>query len=140
MITDPTMVSLGYASKLQQLLADQGVHCDIFAKTIPEPTAASIQVGIQAAQSKNYDALLALGGGSPIDSAKAIALLCQNQRTIRDIAFPAINNTPGLPVIDVPTTAGTGSEVTRFTIITDESTEEKLLCLGSAFVDYELTL
>lgn len=146
MITDPTMVALGYAIDLQQRLADTQIHCDIFSDTIPEPTAASIQQGVQAARTKNYDALLALGGGSPIDSAKAIALLCQNQSTVRDIAFPVINNTPGLPVIAVPTTAGTGSEVTRFTIITDETTDEKLLCLGSAFVptaafvDYELTL
>ncbi len=146
LVTDPTMVQLGYAATLQQQLLDAGIACDIFDQTIPEPTASSIQLGIQAAQAKPYDALVALGGGSPIDSAKAIAVLSQQTGAIRDFAFPHIINTPGLPVIAVPTTAGTGSEVTRFTIITDDSTDEKLLCVGSAFVptaafvDYELTL
>ena len=90
--------------------------------------------------------IIALGGGSPMDSAKAISILGKYGGIMRDYKFPRIVSEPGIPIIAIPTTAGTGSEVTRFTIISDEKTDEKMLCVGSAFmptaalVDYELSL
>ncbi|AYN20428.1 MAG: iron-containing alcohol dehydrogenase [Alcaligenes faecalis] len=146
LITDPTMVSLGHPQRVQTLLAQHNIHCDIFSETVPEPTAASIQAGVVQASSDTYDVLIALGGGSPIDSAKAISVLSRHGGTIRDYAVPAHVTRKGLALIAIPTTAGTGSEFTRFTIITDEQNDEKLLCTGPAFVpdaaliDYELTL
>ncbi|HZJ96612.1 MAG TPA: iron-containing alcohol dehydrogenase, partial [Oligella sp.] len=92
------------------------------------------------------DCIIALGGGSPIDSAKAIGILGKFGGVIRDYKFPRIVNEESLPIIAIPTTAGTGSEATKFTIITDEKSNEKLLCVGIAFmpiatiVDYTLTL
>ncbi|WP_207061869.1 iron-containing alcohol dehydrogenase [Motiliproteus sp. SC1-56] len=145
-ITDKVMVELGYASALQDVLARHSMGTDVFDDTVPEPTAASIQAGVQKARAGDYDCVVALGGGSPIDSAKAIAILARHGGTMRDYKFPRIVNEPGLPVIAIPTTAGTGSEVTRFTIITDETSDEKMLCVGVAFmpvaalVDYSLTL
>jgi alcohol dehydrogenase class IV len=145
-ITDRMMVELGYAGRIQQVLADAGSQADVFSDTVPEPTVASIQAGVAAAREGGYDSIIALGGGSPIDSAKAIGILAKHGGEMRDYKFPRDVTEAGLPIIAIPTTAGTGSEVTRFTIITDEKSDEKMLCAGAGFmpvaalVDYELTL
>lgn len=146
LVTDPMMVRLGHAERLQRLLAERSLACDVFADTLPEPTAASIQPGVDQVRAGDYDVIVALGGGSPIDSAKAIAILGKHGGVIRDYRFPRVVDEPGLPIVALPTTAGTGSEVTRFTIITDQANDEKLLCMGMGFmpvaalVDFELTL
>lgn len=145
-ITDRMMVQLGYVQKIQDLLSVDGFEVDIFDGTEPEPTAASIEAGVQCVIDNSYDVIVALGGGSPIDSAKAIAILGKNGGNIRDYKFPRQVNETGIPIIAIPTTAGTGSEVTRFTIITDEKNDEKMLCVGigfmpfAAIVDVNLTL
>ncbi|NVK42017.1 MAG: iron-containing alcohol dehydrogenase [Oceanospirillaceae bacterium] len=145
-VTDKVMVELGYAARIQQRLEQHMIFPDIFDATVPEPTVNSIQAGVEQARAGDYDCIIALGGGSPIDSAKAIAILAKHGGQMRDYKFPRIVLESGLPVIAVPTTAGTGSEVTRFTIITDETSDEKMLCVGigfmpvAALVDYELTL
>lgn len=145
-ITDKMMVQLGYAGNIQACLAAQSITAEVFDDTVPEPTVSSIQAGVDTVRHGNYDSIIALGGGSPIDSAKAIGILGKFGGTMRDYKFPRIVNEEGLPIIAVPTTAGTGSEVTRFTIITDETTDEKMLCVGigfmpvAALVDFSLTL
>ena len=145
-ITDKMMVELGYASKIQESLNSINIHADIFADTIPEPTVASIQAGVNKIKSADYDCIIALGGGSPIDSAKAIGILGKFGGVMRDYKFPRMVSESGVPIIAIPTTAGTGSEVTRFTIISDENTDEKMLCVGRGFmpsvalIDYELTI
>ena len=146
LITDKMMVQLGYAARIQETLAASGMTVEVFADTVPEPTVDSIQAGVAKARSGNYDSIIALGGGSPIDSAKAIGILAKLGGEMRDYKFPRNVTEAGLPIIAVPTTAGTGSEVTRFTIITDEQNDEKMLCVGigfmpvAALVDYTLTL
>ncbi|SDX72070.1 iron-containing alcohol dehydrogenase [Marinobacter mobilis] len=145
-ITDKMMVELGYAGTIQRTLADQDLMADVFDDTVPEPTIASIQAGVDKVRNGNYDCIVALGGGSPIDSAKAIGILGKFGGEMRDYKFPRMVDQVGLPIIAIPTTAGTGSEVTRFTIITDETNDEKMLCVGigfmpvAALVDYNLTL
>ena len=145
-VTDKVMVLLGYIESLQKSLAESGINADVFDDTVPEPTVASIQAGVKQVRHGNYDCVIALGGGSPIDSAKAIAILGKYGGEMRDYKFPRIVDEPGLPVIAIPTTAGTGSEVTRVTIISDEITDEKMMCLGIGFmptvalVDYELSI
>lgn len=145
-ITDKMMVQLGYIQQLQDLLSEEGLAADVFSGTEPEPTAASIEAGLQCVLDNNYDVIIALGGGSPIDSAKAIAILGKHGGNIRDYKFPRQVNEAGIPIIAIPTTAGTGTEVTRFTIITDEKNDEKMLCVGigfmplAAIVDVNLTL
>ncbi|RMH86728.1 iron-containing alcohol dehydrogenase [Pseudomonas sp. AOB-7] len=146
LITDKMMVQLGYAGRIQAALAASGLKADIFADTVPEPTVDSIRAGVEKARAGDYDSIIALGGGSPIDSAKAIGILAKLGGEMRDYKFPRNVTETGLPIIAVPTTAGTGSEVTRFTIITDEQNDEKMLCVGigfmpvAALVDYSLTL
>ena len=145
-VTDPMMVKLGYVARLQESLDAASIQSDIFQETVPEPTVTSIQAGVDKVRAGNYDSIIAIGGGSPIDSAKAIAILGKYGGVMRDYKFPRIVNEPGLPIIAIPTTAGTGSECTKVTIITDETNDEKMLCVGigfmptAALVDYSLTL
>jgi alcohol dehydrogenase class IV len=145
-ITDKMMVQLGYTDKINAILASANIKADIFADTLPEPTVASIQAGVEQVRNNQYDSIIALGGGSPIDSAKAIAILGKFGGVMQDYKFPRNVSEAGLPIIAIPTTAGTGSEATKFTIITDEKSDEKMLCMGigfmpiAALIDYELTL
>ena len=145
-ITDKMMVTLGYINEIQNILKTANIESDYFDETIPEPTSASIEAGVNHIRSHQYDSIIAVGGGSPIDSAKAISILGMFGGDIRDYKFPRQVNETGLPIIAIPTTAGTGSECTRFTIITDDKTSEKMLCAGlgflpvAAIVDYELTM
>ncbi|WP_312481888.1 iron-containing alcohol dehydrogenase [Stutzerimonas nitrititolerans] len=145
-VTDRMMVELGYAARLAEQLEQAGIASRCFADTEPEPTAASIRAGVQMVREGDFDSIVALGGGSPIDSAKAIGILGKFGGEMRDYRFPRDVSDAGLPLIAIPTTAGTGSEVTRFTIITDETSDEKMLCAGlgfmpvAALIDYELTL
>lgn len=145
-ITDKMMVRLGYADRILSCLARHQMRADVFDETVPEPTVSSIRAGVDKVRNGNYDCIIALGGGSPIDSAKAIGILGKFGGEMRDYKFPRQVNEAGLPIIAIPTTAGTGSEVTRFTIITDESNDEKMLCVGvgfmpvAALVDFSLTL
>lgn len=145
-VTDNMMVQLGYVAQLQQSLESASIVSDIFQDTVPEPTVSSIQAGVERVRDGHYDSIIAIGGGSPIDSAKAIAILGKYGGVMRDYKFPRVVNEPGLPIIAIPTTAGTGSECTKVTIITDETNDEKMLCVGvgfmptAALVDYSLTL
>ena len=144
-ITDKTMVKLNIIKPLEKILTEMQVRYKIFEDTVPEPTAKSIENGVNTLKNESFDCIIAFGGGSPIDSAKAISVLATKGGAIEDYKFPFINLENDIPLIAIPTTAGTGSEVTKFTIITNEITDEKMLCVGPAFmptaaiVDYELT-
>ncbi|MGF1778759.1 iron-containing alcohol dehydrogenase [Vibrio nomapromontoriensis] len=145
-VSDPVMKTLGQVEQLKSIVNQAGVEADVFTDTIPEPTEASILPAVSKVIDGRYDGVIALGGGSVIDSAKAIALLAQYQGRIRDYCVPNIVTSPIMPLIAIPTTAGTGSEVTKVTIITDESNDEKLLCMGpglipsAAIIDFTLTM
>nr|WP_089220126.1 iron-containing alcohol dehydrogenase [Sphingomonas laterariae] len=145
-VTDNFVVAQGWAERLQADLASAGITARIFADTVPDPTVASIDAGLACLRQAAHDCVIGFGGGSPIDSAKAIAVLAAHGGAMADYKVPHVQDAPGLPVIAIPTTAGTGSEATRFTIITDEASDEKMLCAGLAYlpvaalVDYELTL
>ncbi|ABF52031.1 iron-containing alcohol dehydrogenase [Sphingopyxis alaskensis] len=144
-VTDPWLLNSGRVDELAGGLASAGIAARVFADTVPDPTIASINVGVAFLQEGDHDCVVGFGGGSPLDSAKAIALLGHHGGAMADYKAPHVQDTPGLPVIAIPTTAGTGSEATRFTIITDDATDEKMLCPGLAYlpvaalVDYELT-
>ncbi len=146
-VTDRFLADRGAVEPLQASLADAGLgRARVFADTVPDPTAASVAAGLAFARAGDHDCVVGFGGGSPLDSAKAIAMLAVHGGPMRQYRAPHVQDVPGLPVVGIPTTAGTGSEVTRFTIITDEATDEKMLCIGLAYlpvaalVDYELTL
>lgn len=145
-VSDRVMASLGQVDHIREIISQAGLEADVFTDTMPEPTETSILPAVTQAIDGHYDGIIALGGGSVIDSAKAIALLAQYRGRIRDYSVPNIVTSPIMPLIAIPTTAGTGSEVTRMTIITDESNDEKLLCMGpglipsAAIIDFTLTM
>ena len=144
-VTDEFMASCGYLEQLQKPLLEANISFGVFSDCIPDPTTEVVDQGVTCWNNGDYDCLVALGGGSPIDTAKAIAIMAKHGGKVRD--FKAPNPVPpGYPVIAIPTTAGTGSEATRVMVITDSETEEKMMCLGlglmpiAALVDYQLTL
>lgn len=145
-VTGPHVRKHGYLHGVARGLEEAGIPYSVFDGTIPDPTVASVNEGVARLQKGDHDGVVALGGGSPIDSAKAIAHLAVFGGRMRDYKAPTVSDAQGLPLVAIPTTAGTGSEATRFTVITDEETGEKMLCPGAAFcpvaalVDHELTL
>jgi alcohol dehydrogenase class IV len=145
-VTDSFLVSTGLSARLRDAVIHAGLECGIFSETVSDPTTEVVEAGARAFIEGNHDSLIGLGGGSPIDTAKAIGMLVGNGGRVRDYKVPQPIPKSGPPHIAVPTTAGTGSEVTRFTVITDSASQEKMLIAGSpllpsaAVVDYELTL
>lgn len=145
-ITDRFLLESGGVAKLQEILEKEGLKVSVFADTVPDPTVDCVDAAAAFVSAHKSDCVIGFGGGSPIDTAKAAAVLAVRQRPIQSLKVPHQENTPALPIIAIPTTAGTGSEATRFTIVTDTRTDEKMLCVGQAYlptlaiVDYELTL
>jgi alcohol dehydrogenase class IV len=146
LITDQTMVELGYVGLLEKILSNHNITLSVFSQVVPEPDETSILDAVAMVAQGNFDSLIALGGGSAIDSTKAIALLASHGGNMRDYKVPHVVLEQSIALIAIPTTAGTGSECTRVTIISDSLTSEKMLCMGpglmpkAAIVDFELTL
>jgi len=146
-VTDPFMDRSGVAGGLADSIRSGGVQdVGIFSETIPEPTTAEVEKGVLAYQQGGCDGIVALGGGSPMDIAKVIAVMVANGGKIRDYKVPNPIPLAGPPVIAVPTTAGTGSEVTKAAVISDPESQEKMLLMSkhlvatAALVDYKLTM
>ncbi len=145
-VTDPYIRDCGILERAAALLDRARIGSELFADTVPDPTTAVVEAGARVLSGGGFDSLIAIGGGSSIDTAKAMNVLAANGGRMRDWKVPAEIPETGLPLVAIPTTAGTGSEVTRFTVITDTETDEKMLIAGlaccplAAIVDYELTL
>ncbi|MEV0188804.1 iron-containing alcohol dehydrogenase [Kitasatospora purpeofusca] len=146
LVTDAFLVGTGAAERLLGILRGAGLSPALFDGTVPDPTTDSLAPGLESLRAHGADSVIGFGGGSPMDTAKALALLGVQGGGMRDYRAPHVNLGPALPVIAVPTTAGSGSEATQVTVITDSATDEKMMCLGPAFlpiaavVDMELTL
>jgi alcohol dehydrogenase class IV len=146
-VTDAFHAGNGVADELVAHAAAAGADVAVFGGSVPDPTVASVDAAVEAARAHGADAVIGLGGGSPLDTAKAVALLAVQGGAMREHKAPAVAMGPALPIVAVPTTAGSGSEATQFTIITDDTgpDAEKMLCPGPAFlptvaiVDPELT-
>jgi alcohol dehydrogenase class IV len=145
-VTDPFLLKSGLPALLASKLEQAGIGSVIFSDIVPDPTSTVVDSGVQAFRAGEHDSLISVGGGSPIDTAKAISMLAANGGICRNYKVPNPIPLAGVPHIAIPTTAGTGSEVTRFTVITDPATNEKMLIAGptllptAAVVDFELTL
>lgn len=145
-VSDPFMVSSGLIAALTGPLEEAGMAHGVFSETVPDPTTTVVEAGVAAFKAGGYDGLIGFGGGSPMDTAKAMNILAAHGGHMRDYKVPNGVDTAAVPLVCIPTTAGTGSEVTRGTVITDVETDEKMLvmCLGgqaqAAIVDYELTM
>ncbi|MCE2863282.1 MAG: iron-containing alcohol dehydrogenase [Opitutaceae bacterium] len=146
LVTDAFMIASGVAEKVTAELERAGLAFAVFGGVQPDPTDADVQEGLAALRRLQGDAIVALGGGSPIDAAKAIAVLAQNPEPLS--TYQGYHKLPraGVPLVAIPTTAGTGSEVTKVAVITDTARDVKMMMLDRHFlptvalVDFELTL
>ncbi|MBV9966856.1 MAG: iron-containing alcohol dehydrogenase [Alphaproteobacteria bacterium] len=145
-VTDPYIARCGILDRATALLDKAQIRWSVFSDTVSDPTTDVIETGVEILRDGAFDSLVAIGGGSSIDTAKGMSVLFANGGKIRDWKVPAEIPQMGPPIVAIPTTAGTGSEVTRFTVVTDTETDEKMLIAGlaccpvAAIVDYELTL
>lgn len=144
-VTDQVMIDLGNCEKVQKALETAGVSYSIYSEISGEPTDKMIHKGLEVYKNDNCDFLVALGGGSPIDSMKAIGSLVAHTGSISDYMGKVIDvEMP--PMAAIPTTAGTGSEATQFTIITDTEKDIKMLLKGKvlmpdvAIIDPQFTM
>jgi len=132
-VTDATMVKLGNVSLLENILKEIDVDYYIFSEVNFEPNDLIVIHGKDTYKDNNCDFLIALGGGSPIDTAKAISILLNNDAPLSSYMGKIINiDRPAL--VAIPTTAGTGSEATKFTIINDTATKVKMLLTGPCLI------
>jgi alcohol dehydrogenase len=146
LVTDELMVKSGVASRLAGNLASARMEVGIFNGVQPDPTEQNVIDGLACFSETRAEAIVALGGGSPIDCAKAISLLTANPPPLS--RYMGRHKVPraGAPLIAIPTTAGTGSEVTKVAVITDPVNNVKMMMLDAhllptvALVDFELTL
>lgn len=119
--------------QLTALLDENGIDCVIFDGITGEPTDTMIENGVEMLKSSGCDSIIGIGGGSPLDSAKAIAAMAVNEGSIADYNGKEITGEI-LPLAAIPTTAGTGSEATKFTVITDSEKGIKMLLKGDVLV------
>ncbi|PWH05303.1 alcohol dehydrogenase [Brachybacterium endophyticum] len=146
-VTDRPLVENGVIDGVLQPLRVAGIEVGIFDEVSPDPTTEGVAALAEALEEGGYDSLVAIGGGSPMDTAKAAGILRTYPGTpLRDLKAPHTVGESSVPLVCVPTTAGTGSEMTRFTIITDVETNEKMLISGpgcvaiAAVIDVDLSL
>lgn len=144
-VTDKVMIDLGNCAKVEAALKNEGIDYVIYSGITGEPTDVMIDGGVKVYKENGCDFIVALGGGSPIDSMKAIASLIENGGSISDYMGKVID-VPVPPMVAIPTTAGTGSEATQFTIITDTKKDIKMLLKGAvlmptlAIIDPQFTM
>ncbi|MBI4623740.1 MAG: iron-containing alcohol dehydrogenase [Verrucomicrobia bacterium] len=146
LVTDPGVVQLGAVAEVVKSLKAAGVSVAIFDQVQPDPTDENVAAGVAALGTQRADLIVAFGGGSPIDVAKVIAIRPANPAPLPDFMGLHKIRRAGLPLIAVPTTAGTGSEATKVAVITDTARHVKMMMLSApllpraAIVDYELSL
>ena len=127
LVTDGVLWELGILEKIVKSMKSEGLEFERYDRLPSEPTSNFIREGTSEYLQSGADIILAVGGGTPIDTAKGISVMVTNPGSIINYITPNTLQKPGIPVIAVPATAGTGSEVTIYTVITDTSTGNKLL-------------
>ena len=127
LVTDANLEQLGLPNEVMKSLEIAGVPFAIFSRVVIEPTQDNVEEGLKAYKEAGVDFLIAVGGGSSMDTAKAIGALATNTGKISDFMGSNKIPKPAAPIIAIPTTAGTGSEVTPFAIITDTAKDVKML-------------
>ncbi|MGG3196126.1 iron-containing alcohol dehydrogenase [Priestia aryabhattai] len=125
-ITQPSMKRLGFVEKLIHQLSDKGVSAYVNIDVLPEPTVENIEEVFQAISKEQYDVLIGFGGGSVLDATKILSVLQTNNQSIRELLGTDLVKNPGTPTILIPTTSGTGSEVTPNAIVTLPDEELKI--------------
>ena len=125
-VTDKVLNQIGLVQDVVAQLCAKGINSVIFSGTQPNPTSTNVVEGLGLLQANSCDFIISLGGGSPHDCAKGIALVATNGGEIKDYEGVNVSSKPQLPLVAINTTAGTASEITRFCIITDEERHVKM--------------
>ncbi|WP_281648907.1 L-threonine dehydrogenase [Parendozoicomonas sp. Alg238-R29] len=125
-VTDKVLVDIGLVGTVVEKLGSAGMTCEIYDETKPNPTVKNVEDGVRQFQSAGCDCVISLGGGSPHDCAKGIALVASNGGNIKDYEGVDQSSKPQATLVCINTTAGTASEITRFCIITDEDRHVKM--------------
>ncbi|MDF2713230.1 MAG: Iron-containing alcohol dehydrogenase [Paenibacillus sp.] len=127
-VCDPTVAKLGFLGDCERYLDELSISCSRYAGVATEPTTFHVKEALEIAKRSACDLIIAIGGGSAIDTAKAVAVLATNDGELSEYAAGKrrFSQRP-LPFIAIPTTAGTGSEVTKVTVITDPVSEVKMM-------------
>lgn len=147
-ITDKDLVKFEVATKVTKLLDEAGVDYALYDGIVPNPTIQNVKDGLAFVKEAQADCIIAIGGGSPIDTAKAIAIIATNPKFSDVISLEGVADTknPCLPILAVPTTSGTAAEVTINYVITDEENHRKFVCVDPhdiplvAFVDSDMMM
>lgn len=125
-LTQPPMKGLGFVDKIANQLSDKGITVDVNMDIMPEPTVENVKDVLEKTSSKKYDVLIGIGGGSVLDTTKIIAVLITNNTSIEQLLAGDQIEKAGVPTILIPTTSGTGSEVTPNAIVTVPEQELKI--------------
>jgi alcohol dehydrogenase class IV len=125
-ITQPSIIRLGFVEQITNLLSEKGISSDVNTNILPEPTVENIEQEFEAIANKNYDVLIGIGGGSALDATKILSVLKTNDESIEQLLGTDLVKNPGLPTVLIPTTSGTGSEVTPNAIVTLPDQELKI--------------
>ncbi|MEI7185136.1 lactaldehyde reductase [Pectobacterium carotovorum] len=131
LVTDKDLVKFGVATKITAKLDAAGLPYDIYDEVIPNPTIAVVERGVERFKASQADYLIAIGGGSPQDTCKAIGIIINNPEfaDVRSLEGVAATRRPAVPIIAIPTTSGTAAEVTINYVITDEEKRRKFVCV-----------
>ena len=129
--SDPDLVKFGVTAKVLKVLDDNGFFFFLYSNIKPNPTIENVQTGVEAFKNAGTDYLIAIGGGSSMDTAKAIGIIINNPEfaDVRSLEGVADTKNPAVPIIAVPTTAGTAAEVTINYVITDAEKNRKMVCV-----------
>ena len=129
--SDPDLVKFGVTAKVLKVLDDNGFSYELYSNIKPNPTIENVQTGVEAFKNAGTDYLIAIGGGSSMDTAKAIGIIINNPEfaDVRSLGGVADTKNPAVPIIAVPTTAGTAAEVTINYVITDAEKNRKMVCV-----------
>ena len=130
--SDPDLIKFGVTAKVTDLLDEAGISYSVYSKIKPNPTIQNVQEGVAAFKDAEADSIIAIGGGSSMDTAKAIGIIINNPEfeDVRSLEGVAPVKHHAVPTIAVPTTAGTAAEVTINYVITDPEKERKFVCVG----------
>ena len=131
--TDPDLIKFGIAAKVTDLLDKAGIPYAVYSNIKPNPTIENVQSGVEAFKAAGADCIVAIGGGSSMDTAKAIGIIITNPEfeDVRSLEGVAPTKNPCVPIIAVPTTAGTAAEVTINYVITDVEKKRKFVCVDA---------
>ncbi|MBU5363822.1 lactaldehyde reductase [Enterococcus devriesei] len=147
-VTDKDLIKFEVATKVMDVLEKAEINYEVYDGIVPNPSIEDVQAGVKACQAAQADCLVAIGGGSPIDTAKAIGIIVENPEFADVISLEGEAGTgkPALPILAVPTTSGTAAEVTINYVITDTKNHRKFVCVDPhdipvvAFIDSDMMM